>query len=123
MEILHILKAPGQPVVRLAGLTGDKSGPPIGVDVEIGGYGPVIVLPLKQPEDPHGTAQVVVDYFNGGLQALIYDSPCDEQAVAIRYKDDGTIAEIAVRSDLLGKVINNERVSAWQEARDKGKAS
>jgi hypothetical protein len=123
MEIQHWLKSPGEPVVRLFELTGDQTGPPITVDVEIGGYGPVIILPLKQPEDPHGTAQVAVDYFNGGLQALVYDSPCDEQAVAVRYNQDGTIAEIAVRRDLMDRVINNDRVSAWQEARDKDKAA
>lgn len=121
MEIQQLQKPSGAPVMRIAELTGDKTGPPITIDVEIGGYGPVILLPLKQPEDPHGTAQVAVDYFNGGLQALIHDSPSDEQAVAVRYKPDGTIAEIAVRSDLMGSVINNDCVSAWQAARDKDK--
>lgn len=110
-------------MVRMVGLTGQQSGPPITVDVELGGYGPVVVLPLKQPEDPHGTAQVAVDYFNGAIQALAYDAPSDEQAVAIRYNSDGTIAEIAVRSDLLPKVISNAHVSAWQAARDKDKVT
>ena len=122
MKLQHFDAETG-PLTRVSGLTGEGTGPERVVDVEFAGYGPVVHLPLGQTEDPHGTAQMALDYFNGGFQALAYESASDEQAVSVRYNADGSIAEIAVRRDLMSKVITNDQPSPWQNARDKGKVS
>ena len=50
------------------------------------------------------------------LQALVFDG--NGSAVAVRFHDDGTIAEIMVRKDLGGKVISDWDEAQWLKQRD-----
>lgn len=67
-------------------------------------------------------AQLSFDYYNDWLQGLVFDD-CDDPAMHIRWNEDGTIAEIIVRDDLMPKIVREcgprrSGQSEWEKARD-----
>jgi hypothetical protein len=72
-------------------------------------------------------AQASFDWYNDKLQILVFDKD-DEPALHVRYKKDGTIAEILIRDDLMkspwgyaGPIVKKEsslEPSQWQKERD-----
>lgn len=65
-------------------------------------------------------AAVALDWYNDRLQLIAFDGRSDDPALHIRLNQDGTIAEILVRDDLLPHV-HSERFheSEWQKERDR----
>lgn len=60
-----------------------------------------------------------LDWYNDRLQILVHDQQ-DDAALHVRYNQDGTIAEILVRDDLMEKVrCEGSLVTGdWQKERD-----
>jgi hypothetical protein len=70
-------------------------------------------------------AVVALDAFreNGGsapcLQLLVYEAGADEPAVAVRFNDDGSIAEVVAEKEIV--VVPQGTASRWQARRDEEK--
>jgi len=72
-------------------------------------------------------AQASFDWYNDKLQILVFDRN-DYPAIHVRYKKDGTIAEVLIRDDLMkspwgyaGPIVKKEsslEPSQWQKERD-----
>ncbi len=94
---------------------GDGSPPAIFTVNPCNGIGPEIKFP--------NGASVGADYYNKKQQVLVWDGDVvpgnPDPALSIRLNDDGSIAEIAVRSDLMSKVMLDGAHSPWIEARDR----
>lgn len=60
-----------------------------------------------------------VDWYNNRLQVCVNDTQEDEPALHVRYNQDGSIAEIMVRDDLMSVVkIMDGPTTEWQKERD-----
>ena len=60
------------------------------------------------------------DWYNDHLQILFYEGMSDEVALYFRLNEDGTVAEIVVREDLLPLVIPEPtEMTLWSKRRDR----
>lgn len=60
-----------------------------------------------------------IDWYNDRPQILVHDGQFDDPALHVRLNPDGSIAEILVRDDLIGKVhVECGHNSQWQKERD-----
>jgi len=73
-------------------------------------------------------ARAYFDWYNDRLQILIDDGQSDDPAVYVRFREDGSIAEILLRDDLLGApscgpIVRRESgpQTEWSKERDGGR--